>query len=221
MVKFTIELWRTPCHVLGMARNQRFGFQTPYSSYAAVEHALAAMMGTTDTATQEGQLRGRLKRLLVLGLPPAGPGKGTRRRYSWEEVCQLGIALLLEDADVEPVAVVQALQNVWRHVANKVRLAADCPADNPMMLTVRLTAVSGPWRTGDPVSAMPWITIDRRIDERAYARYRKQGLTHEAAHLRADNVLLLINRNEPGWVATIDLTAALSKLQAALHEKVH
>ena len=215
-----------------MARNQRVGFQTPHYPYAAVEHALAAMMGTTDTATQTGQLRGRLKRLLVLGLPPAGPGKGTRRLYSWEEVCQLGLALLLEDADVDPVAVVQALQNTWSHLARNVRLAADCPADNPMMLTVRLTAVSGPWRTGDPVSAMPWITIDRRIDERARERYRKKlglkdkdplirALKDVVARIQADNVLMLISRNEPGWVATINLTAALNKLQAALHEEVH
>lgn len=199
-----------------MERKERYGFRTPTYRYAAVERALAAMMGTSDLATQQGQLRGRLKRLLVLGLPPAGRGKGSRHLYSWEEVTQLAIALLLEDANVDPVAVVPALEHTWRHVANKVRLAADCPATNPMMLTIRLRAVSGPWRTGDPVSAMPWITIAQRIDERARARHRKHGFQDES-----DNVLMQINRNEPGWVATTNLTAALSTLQAALHEEAH
>ena len=199
-----------------MQRKTRYGFQTPTYRYGAVERALGAMMGTTDTATLRGQLRGRLKRLLVLGLPPAGRGKGSRPLYSWQEVCQLAIALLLEDANVDPVAVVPALQHTWRHVASKVRLAADCPAENPMMLTIRLTAVSGPWRTGDPVSAMPWITIAQRIDERARARHRKHGFQDES-----DNVLMQINQNEPGWVATMNLTAALRTLQQALHEEVH
>jgi hypothetical protein len=198
-----------------MERKARYGFQTPAYGYAALEHGLARMLGV-DSTTQEGALRGSLKRLLVLGLPPAGAGKGSRRLYSWEEATQLGVALLLEDADVEPVAVVRALQNTWRHLANKVRPAADCPASNPMMLTIRLTAKSGPWRTGDPVSAMPWITIARRIDERARERYRKHGFKDES-----DTVLMQIDRNEPGWVATTNLTAALSKLQAALHEEVH
>jgi hypothetical protein len=197
-----------------MERKERYGFRTPAYRYAAVERALGVMMGTTNAATQQGALRGRLKRLLVLGLPPSGPGTGSRRLYSWEEVAQLGIALLLEDADVEPVAVVRALQNTWRHLTNKVRLAADCPPANPMMLTVRLTAVSGPWRTGDPVSALPWITIARRIDERAQERYRKHRLKDES-----DTVVTMIDRNEPGWVATANLTAALSRLQAALHEE--
>jgi hypothetical protein len=197
-----------------MDRKPRYGFQTPTFRYAAVERALGVMMGTSDTDTRQGALRGRLKRLLVLGLPPGGPGTGSRRLYSWEEVTQLGIALLLEDADVEPVAVVRALQNTWRHLANKVRLAADCPTDNPMMITIRLTAVSGPWRTGDPLSAMPWITIERRIDERAKARYRKHGFKDES-----DNVLMQIDRDKPGWVATRNLTADLRRLQAALHEE--
>jgi hypothetical protein len=219
-----------------MERKERYGFQTPAYPYAAVERALGAMMGTTDSATLRGQLRGRLKRLLTLGLPPSGPGKGSHRRYSWEEVCQLGIALLLEDADVEPAAVVPALQNVWRHVARNVRLAADCPAENPMMMMVRLTAVSGPWRTGDPISAIPWITVARRIDERSRDRYREKlreklgrkdedafirALIDKVADIHADNLLMLIDRNEPGWLAPTNLTDSLSKLQAALHEKVH
>ena len=125
--------------------------------------------------------------------------------------------MLLEDANVDPVAVVPALQHAWRQrrVTNNVRKAADCPAENPMMLTIRLTAVSGPWR-GDPVSAMPWITIDPRIDERARAKHRQHGFKDES-----DNVVMLINRNEPGWVATTNLTAALSTLKAALHEEAH
>ena len=198
---------------MGMERTRRYGFQTPTYRYAAVERALGAMLGTTDTAIREGQLRGRLKRLLVLGLPPAGAGTGSRRLYSWEEACQLALALLLEDADVEPVVVVETLQKAWPHLATRIRQASDCPANNPMMLTIRLQAVSGPWRTGDPVAAMPWIAVTRRIDERAQKRYRQHGFKDES-----DNVLMLIDRDEPGWVATRNLTKDLRRLQTALHE---
>ena len=57
---------------MGMERTRRYGFETPTYRYAAVERALGAMLGTTDTAIREGQLRGRLKRLLVLGCPRQG-----------------------------------------------------------------------------------------------------------------------------------------------------
>jgi hypothetical protein len=191
----------------------RYGFRTRTYRYAMVERALGAMLGTTDATIREGQLRGRLKRLLVLGLPPAGAGTGSRRLYSWKEVCQLALALLLEDADVEPVAVVQTLQKAWSHLANRVRQAPDCPADNPMMLTIRLQSVSGPWRTGDPVAAMPWIAVTRRIDERAQKRYRQHRFRDES-----DNVMMLIDRDESGWVATRNLTNDLRRLQTALHE---
>jgi hypothetical protein len=195
-----------------MDRKERYGFGTAAYPYWAVERALGAMMGA-DTPTQAGALRGRLKRLLTLGLPAGGPGTGKRRLYSWEEVCQLGIALLLEDCGVDPVAVVPALQNIWAKVSRNVRAATDDKAlTNPMMITLRLSAVSGPWRTGDPLSALPWITIAPRIDERARAKYRKHRFKDES-----DNVLMLIDRNEPGWVATRNLTAELTKLQAALH----
>ena len=212
MVKFTVELLRTNCNLLGMERT-RYGFRTRTYRYAMVERALGAMLGTTDATIREGQLRGRLKRLLVLGLPPAGAGTGSRRLYSWKEVCQLALALLLEDADVEPVAVVQTLQKAWSHLANRVRQAPDCPADNPMMLTIRLQSVSGPWRTGDPVAAMPWIAVTRRIDERAQKRYRQHRFRDES-----DNVMMLIDRDESGWVATRNLTNDLRRLQTALHE---
>jgi len=197
---------------VGMERT-RYGFRTRTYRYAMVERALGAMLGTTDATIREGQLRGRLKRLLVLGLPPAGAGTGSRRLYSWKEVCQLALALLLEDADVEPVAVVQTLQKAWSHLANRVRQAPDCPADNPMMLTIRLQSVSGPWRTGDPVAAMPWIAVTRCIDERAQKRYRQHRFRDES-----DNVMMLIDRDESGWVATRNLTNDLRRLQTALHE---
>jgi hypothetical protein len=192
-------------------RKTSYGFGTSAYPYGALERALGVMMDA-DTATQQGALRGRLKRLLTLGLPPVGLGKGSRRLYSWEEACQLALALLMEDCGVDPIAVVAALKNTWPRLARNVRSAADCPENNPMMITLRLEAVAGPWRTGDPISALPWITIAPRIDERARARYRQKRFKDES-----DNVLMLINRDEPGWVAVRNLTTALTQLQAALH----
>jgi hypothetical protein len=206
---------------MGMDRKRSHGFATPPTKaevgepyrYVRVEDALGAMMGA-DREQQQGALRGRLKKLSTLGLPPAGPGKGARRRYSLDQIYQLAIALLVEDAGVDPTAAVPALNNVWPAIARNVRRAPECKPENPMMITLRLETVAGPWRTRDPLSAMPWITVAPRIDERARARYRKHRFKDES-----DTVVMLIDRNQPGWVATRNLTDRLRVLLTALHSE--
>jgi hypothetical protein len=179
--------------------------------YAEVEPALGAMLGA-DTATQQGALRGRLKRLSTLGIPGSGPGKGSRRLYSWEEVVQLAVALLMEDAGLDPVVVAKAITTSWHWLATKAVRAVEASPNNPILLTLRLSHLSGPWRTGDPVSAVPRIGIVPFIDERA----RKWAAQHKR-EIEVYTVLDMLRRqNEPGFLAIRNLTDELIRLRAAL-----
>jgi hypothetical protein len=180
-------------------------------SYAELELALGAMLGA-DAATQQGALRGRLKRLSTLGVPGSGPGKGSRRLYSWEEVVQLAVALLMEDAGLDPVVVAKAITTTWHGLANKAVRAGEALPNNPMLLTLRLSHISGPWRTGDPVSSVPRIGIVPFIDERARA--------WAARHKRETEIYsvldMLRRQDEPSFLAVRNLTDELVRLRAAL-----
>jgi hypothetical protein len=200
-------------HICGMGPTKRYDFGTGRYAYGEIERALGVTLGA-DSATQQGALRGRLKRLATLGLPPSGPGKGARRLYSWEEANQLLMALLMEDAGLDPVAVVPAIKNTWSRLANKVRLATSDKAldGNPMWLKLQLQTITGPWSTKDPLSAVPWIAVVPRYDERSRALSAKHRFRDES-----DNIVSLLNDERPGWFAFRNLTAEVSKLQAALH----
>ena len=200
-----------------MDRNRSYGFETPFYGYAQVEAALGAMLGA-DAATRRGALRARGKRLLTLGLPGGKkPGKGSRRLYSWSEVCQLAVAFLLEDCGLDPVVVVPAIKFFWPHVGFRVRQAtSDAAQKNPMMLHIRVRIVTGPWAGKD---SMPWIGISPLVDERSLAKYKEQGIEGGVAyHLAYLPKYLLEDRNDlPHWLAIRNLTAELVKLQSALH----
>jgi hypothetical protein len=195
-----------------MHRTKPDDFGTPAYGYARVEGALGESLGA-DRITQQGSMRGRLKRLSVLGLPPSGPGKGSRRKYSEEEASQLLIALLMEDAGLDPVVVVQAIKRVWPNLARKVAAATSgkALAGNPMWLKVQLQIITGPWNTKDPLSAVPWITVVPRYDERSRALSAKHRFRDES-----DNIVNLLNDDRPGWFAVRNLTATVNKMQAAL-----
>jgi len=196
-----------------MDRKERDSFATGVYRYAQIERGLAVTLGA-DAALQKGPLRGRLKKLSTLGLPSAGPGKGSRRLYSWEEANQLLLALLMEDAGLDPGVVAPAIKTVWARLAANVRLATSVKAaSNPMMLHLRLRTFTGPWNdeTRDPRAAALWIGIYPRIDERAKARYLKHGFKDES-----DTVVEMFDRNEPGWFAVRNYTVEALKLHAEL-----
>lgn len=201
--------------------------------YAGLERALGVMLNAGETG--RGSLRGRLKRLSTLGVPGGGAGKGSRRKYTWEEAVLLAIALLLEDAGLDPVVVAAALKHTWPRLKSRAAAAVEAAADNPVMLVIHLETIAGPWRTGDPVAGLPWISIAQRIDERARTRrveiYRKhfaklgrdepavQDLINRFATLEADNVVMMLDRKDSDWLAVRNLTERLNILKAALQEK--
>jgi len=79
--------------------------------------------------------------------------------------------------------------------------------------SAQLQTFTGPWndQARDPRAALPWIGMYPRIDERAKARHRKHGFKDES-----DTVVMMFDRNEPGWFAVRNYTVEALKLQAAL-----
>jgi hypothetical protein len=192
-----------------MTRKKRYRFAEGHYSYAALERGLATVFDAQSVQT--GIVRGRLKRFGTLGMPASKPGKGTRRQYSWEEASQLLLGLLMADAGLDPVVIVPAIMQHWqRFLARKVEGAEDAEPNNPVLLMLRLRATA-PWSSGDPLSALPWITIGHRFDVKA-------GMQHEKHRVQGqrDLVLAQLESDEPGWIAIRDLTAAARKLRAAM-----
>jgi hypothetical protein len=219
-----------------MRGRKSYDVRTRGLRYAELEHGLGVMQDAG--AAGIGSLRGRLKRLASLGIPGSGTGKGSRRVYTWEEATQLAVALLLEDANQDPVVTAAALKNVWPQLAPRVMAAIEAPADNPVLLIVlELEAIAGPWRTGNPLAGVPWIAITQRIDERAKAQritmYRKHfkqaistdpnvlGLIDALATHEANEVTRILNRDQPqrGWFFVRDLTDRLNVFKTALEQK--
>src|SRR5215831_21076350 len=117
-----------------MDRKEQDSFAIGAYRYAQIERGLAVTLGA-DEATQKGPPRGRLKKLSTLGLPPDGPGKGSRRLYSWEEANQRLMALLMEDAGLDPVVVAAAVKSTWAGLVRMVSHAtSEKVASNPLML---------------------------------------------------------------------------------------
>jgi hypothetical protein len=195
------------------------GYRTGYFGYAALERALGAAL-YADAITQRGALRGRLKRLLTLGIPAPESGKG-RRQYSLEEAHQLLLALLLEDAGLDPTLVAAAVKKLWaRNMSQHARLAAQAE-ENPIWLEMRLQIVTGPWRTGDPQTALPFVRLVSRIDMRSLRKYREQRMTEAQARLNADEVVRAANslREQEGWLVFRNFTEKAKKLETVLNEE--
>ena len=70
-------------------------------------------------------------------------------------------------------------------------------AGNPMLLTLQLQTVSGPFRTGDPLSAVPWIGVMPRTDERSQAMHAKEHGFRD----KSDNVLMVMRSEQPAGSA--------------------
>ena len=210
-----------------MRGNQSYNFVTGAFAYARVEQALGAAL-YADAEIQRGALRGRLKRLLTLGLPENGPGKGSRRLYSLEEAHQLLVALLMEDAGLDPTVVAPAVKKAWpNNLAERAENATRAEAKtNPIVLLMMLQTITGPWRTGDAHTAVPLVYLKPRLNKEAFERYRSKkyrelGISEVAAVRMADEVTSGFDnaREDEGWFVARNYTQKAEKLEAVLKGK--
>jgi hypothetical protein len=207
-----------------MVGNERQSFATGAYPYSRVERGLGNAL-YADEATQRGALRGRLKRLLTLGLPENGTGKGSRRLYSLEEAHQLLVALLMEDAGLDPVVVAPAVKKAWAHNLADAENATSTEAKtkNPIILIMMLQTITGPWRTGNPHEAVPLVYLKPRSNRRAFERYRKQGINAANAARIADEVTSGFDNahEDEGWFVVRNYTLKAEKLEDVLKGKIH
>jgi hypothetical protein len=144
--------------------------------YARIEAALALVFDVPPARIKH--LRGRVKHLMVLGLPGSKPGKGARVTYGFDTVLPWLIALLLEDLGVPPAVAVKAVEiqrkkpdlNRWLKRAIDAESLGDpdkgVPA-NPVFLTLRPLLASSSWNEANPPL---WIGFERRYDFRLHER---------------------------------------------------
>jgi hypothetical protein len=203
-------------------------YATGVYSYGRLERALGVALYAEDKATQQGALRGRLKRLATLGLPATGPGKGSRRQYSLEEAHQLLVALMMEDGGLDPTVTAAAVLKLWtNNMRRAARLAASAAKDNPILIELRLQTISGPWRTRNPHAALPWVRLTPRCNVKAFEQYTKQGLPEFEALYRADNVRSAVDslleeegsEQGRGWLAVHNFSQKAAKLESVLNEE--
>ena len=181
-------------------------------AYGALERALGVMLGA-DAATSQGALRGRLKRFSTLGLPPPGPGKGSRRQYSYEEAAKLAIALLMQDTGLDPTVVVRAIEKSWPHLVAGVKKEL---AGTPMHLVLGMQLVAGPWG-GNSASALPSISLEPILPPPEEARPSVVAPRRKGDHVISPPAAqLTLTSAGPGWTAVRDLTIELRKLRIAL-----
>jgi hypothetical protein len=80
--------------------------------YVEVERALARVFDAEDVRART--FRARILHLRKSGLTPATPGRGSRIAYSFMDVAQLVVALVLTEYNFDPAWVARTLQRHWK-----------------------------------------------------------------------------------------------------------
>jgi hypothetical protein len=133
-----------------MSRTDPHEFVSPRYTYARVERALLAVFDVA--ADRQGPMRARLKHLNLLGMPGLKVGKGQRISYSLEHVSQWLVALLLEEAGIDPTEAVRLVNGTWARGGRPAVLAAmDEPgrAVDHIFLVFRPRLMTGLWLKGE------------------------------------------------------------------------
>jgi hypothetical protein len=166
-IKFGFAFLAALRHICEMNRTDSNKFVLPRYSYAQVETALAAVFDID--AESRGPLKGRLKHLVRLGLPGLKARKGSRIAYSGEHVAKMLIALLLEEAGIDPAVAVNLIQSAWEQFiwpgACKAMDGEDAEnkKGNHVFLTIKPHLMTGLWtKERHPLDTSPTLAVFRR-----------------------------------------------------------
>ena len=151
----------------GMNRTEPHRFALPRYGYAQVETALAAVFDID--AESRGPLKGRLKHLVRLGLPGLRARKGSRISYSGEHAAKMLVALLLEEAGIDPAVAVKLIDAAWdQFIWPGARKAMDREDEqnkkgNHVFLTIKPHLMTGLWtKEPHPLDTSPTLAVFRR-----------------------------------------------------------
>jgi hypothetical protein len=120
-------------------------------SYGECEVALCRALGIEPR--HRGLLKARLKNLQRLGLPKIMPGKGTRIRYVRAQLDMWLLAMLMSEAGMDPMIVVQAIKAQWKGLASEIATAADkkmFDAKGPLWIVLWPRLAGSAWTDGGP-----------------------------------------------------------------------
>jgi hypothetical protein len=87
--------------------------RTATYGYIETERALARVFDLEDVL-RDKTFRARLLHLRKCGLTPINPGRGVRIRYTFSDVCQLLVGLVLAEINIDPLLIVRTLQRHWK-----------------------------------------------------------------------------------------------------------
>jgi hypothetical protein len=147
-----------------MSGKHLHGFVAGSFAQGAIEAAFAQVFNVPLERIKV--LRGRIKHLMVVGLPSTKPGKGARVLYGQDVILRWLIALIFEDCSVTPVGAVKAVERVWEFfpVDRWVERALDAEsATNPVYITLRPQFAKLAWDEHAPPA---WVNFIRRWDTR-------------------------------------------------------
>jgi hypothetical protein len=204
------------------AMSEKLSYKFVENSYpqARIEAAFAQVFNVPPERIKV--LRGRIKHLMVIGLPSTKPGKGARVSYDQDVILRWLLAVIFEDCGVSPVGAVKAVERVWElhRVEQWVEKALDAESErNPVYITLRPQFAKLAWDEHAPPA---WVTFTRRWDTRVLpaemlanirAKWGPEGERYFRDRLRSfhDSV-----EDEGSWECVRNLTRDLKVLRAHL-----
>jgi hypothetical protein len=133
------------------AMSEKLSYRFVENSYpqARIEAAFAQVFGVPPERIKV--LRGRIKHLMVIGLPSTRPGKGARVAYD-------------QDVILRWLRAVKAVERVWESCNRWVGRAVDAESErNPVYITLRPQFAQLAWDEHAPPA---WVNFTRRWDKR-------------------------------------------------------
>jgi hypothetical protein len=148
------------------AMSEKLSYKFVENSYpqARIEAAFAQVFSVPPERIKV--LRGRIKHLMVIGLPNTRPGKGARVSYDQDVILRWLLAVIFEDCGVSPLGAVKAVERVWElhRVEQWVEKALDAESErNPVYITLRPQFAKLAWDEHAPPA---WVKFTRRWDTR-------------------------------------------------------
>jgi hypothetical protein len=165
-------------------------------TYARVEAAFARAFKVPPERV--GALRGRIKHLMVLGLPEAKAGKGVRVNYGHDGIVRWLVALMFEDVGVPPGVAVKAIKCFWegRRFDHWIAAALDAESViNPVYITMRPAIVMSAWDEQEPLLRVRFC--------------------------RSRSLVVLHAEDESSWFCMRNLTATLTLVRDSLGDTPH
>jgi hypothetical protein len=119
-------------------------------SYAEAERLLAELYGASRIVREKG-FRARLKHLKRLGIPlDSRPGRGSKIRYSRDELYQWAFCLELAESGMDPKEAAELVVRSWRSEISGLFSSINSQSDDSTLLAIHANLMSRSWSNQKP-----------------------------------------------------------------------